>query len=171
MDENSVEFTAYNQAVEDAKAAIRAESQGGGYWAAAYINAITRRCSPHVYVNRVAAASPVAPVEQSEPQYVTIDGERRMVVPCPDGREDCEVLHTVPAPSAATPDEAQTGGFTCDCCGRNMEVRINGKFCNECAGYRAAASSTHARAAAEEIVKSELKGSNTLQGECDELPT
>lgn len=54
--ENSVAFTAYNQAIEDAKAAIRAESQGGGYWAAAYINAIARRCSPHVYVNRLAPA-------------------------------------------------------------------------------------------------------------------
>lgn len=40
---------AYNQGVEDAKCAIRAESQGGGYWAAAYINAIARRCSPFRY--------------------------------------------------------------------------------------------------------------------------
>lgn len=47
---------AYNQGVEDAKCAIRAESQGGGYWAATYINAIARRCSPHVYVNRVSAS-------------------------------------------------------------------------------------------------------------------
>jgi len=30
----------------------------------------------------------------------------------------------------------ETGGFTCACCGRNMEVRVNGKFCNECAGAR-----------------------------------
>ena len=40
---------AYNQGVEDAKCAIRAESQGGGYWAATYINAIARRCSPFRY--------------------------------------------------------------------------------------------------------------------------
>lgn len=48
----------------------------------------------------------VAPVEQSGPQYVTIDGERRQVIPCPDGREDCEVLHTAAAPLAARQDEA-----------------------------------------------------------------
>lgn len=29
----------------------------------------------------------------------------------------------------------KTGGFTCVCCGRNMEVRVNGKVCNECASY------------------------------------
>lgn len=40
---------AYNQGIEDAKCAIRAESQGGGYWAATYINAIARRCSPFGY--------------------------------------------------------------------------------------------------------------------------
>lgn len=54
--ENSIAFIAYNQAIEDALAAIRAESQGGGYWAATYINAIARKCSPHVYVNRVQAS-------------------------------------------------------------------------------------------------------------------
>lgn len=41
---------AYNQGIEDAMCAIRAESQGGGYWAATYINAIARRCSPYWYV-------------------------------------------------------------------------------------------------------------------------
>lgn len=40
---------AYSQGVEDAMCAIRAESQGGGYWAATYINAIARRCSPFRY--------------------------------------------------------------------------------------------------------------------------
>jgi hypothetical protein len=32
----------------------------------------------------------------------------------------------------------ETGGFTCECCGRNCEVRIDRRFCKECAGYRAA---------------------------------
>lgn len=41
----------------------------------------------------------------------------------------------------------QTGGFTCDCCGRNMEVRVDGKFCNECAGYRSTANALPAAAA------------------------
>lgn len=50
VDESSVAFASYNKAIEDAMAAIRAESQGGGYWAATFINAIARRCSPHVYV-------------------------------------------------------------------------------------------------------------------------
>lgn len=50
VDEHSAAFTAYNKAIEDVMAAIRAESQGGGYWAATFINAIARRCSPHVYV-------------------------------------------------------------------------------------------------------------------------
>lgn len=40
----------------------------------------------------------------------------------------------------ATETVGETGGFTCDCCGRNMEVRINGKFCNECAGCHSAES-------------------------------
>lgn len=45
----------------------------------------------------------------------------------------------------------KTGGFTCACCGRNTELRVNGKFCNECAGYRSAFTSDSARRAAEEI--------------------
>jgi hypothetical protein len=70
VDENSAAFTAYNQAVEDAKSAIRHESQGGGYWAATYINAIARRCSPHVYVNRLAPASTVAPYQSDESAWL-----------------------------------------------------------------------------------------------------
>lgn len=31
-----------------------------------------------------------------------------------------------------------TGGFTCSCCQRNMELRINERFCNECATFHAA---------------------------------
>lgn len=43
------------------------------------------------------ASAKAAPVEQSdESEYVVIDGERRRVVPCPDGRQGCEVLHTEP---------------------------------------------------------------------------
>lgn len=43
------------------------------------------------------AAATAAPVEQSDKsEYVVIDGERRRVVPCPDGRQGCEVLHTEP---------------------------------------------------------------------------
>lgn len=48
---------AYNQGIEDAKCAIRAESQGGGYWAATYINAIARRCSPFRYTGLPADAN------------------------------------------------------------------------------------------------------------------
>ncbi|HEU4509050.1 MAG TPA: hypothetical protein VFR78_12465 [Pyrinomonadaceae bacterium] len=70
--EKSVPFVAYNQAIEDALAAIRAESQGGRYWAAAYINAIARRCSPHVYVNRLGrsttAPAPSQPAREAETQ-------------------------------------------------------------------------------------------------------
>lgn len=63
----------------------------------------------HVGDNRVvvsypapAAASEVAP-QQSEPQYLTINGQRRMVIPCPDGIPGCEVLHTAPAAIAPSP--------------------------------------------------------------------
>lgn len=51
---------------------------------------------------------------------------------------------------ADTPTE--TGGFTCDCCGRNMEVRINEKFCNECAGYRSSAAPVVDRALYSELI-------------------
>lgn len=54
VDENSVAFTAYNQAIEDAKAAIRGEKVDDPYAAAIFINAIARKCSPHVYATRVA---------------------------------------------------------------------------------------------------------------------
>lgn len=59
----SAMFTAYNQAIEDAKAAIRGETVDDPWAAAVFINAIARKCSPHVYVNRLSAtASPAAPV-------------------------------------------------------------------------------------------------------------
>lgn len=60
MNEDSVAFIAYNQAVEDAQAAIRAattNADGSEFFSATFINAIARRCSPHVYVNRLAAAA------------------------------------------------------------------------------------------------------------------
>lgn len=34
---------------------------------------------------------------------------------------------------------AATGGFTCQCCGRSMELRVDGKYCNECGVYLATA--------------------------------
>jgi hypothetical protein len=52
--ENTTAFKAYNQAIEDAKAAIRGEHVDDPYAAATFINAIARKCSPHVYVNRLA---------------------------------------------------------------------------------------------------------------------
>src|ERR1051326_7104445 len=52
-----VAFTAYNQAIEDAKAAIRGEKVDDPYAAATFINAIARKCSPHVYVNRLATTA------------------------------------------------------------------------------------------------------------------
>lgn len=63
VDEHSAAFTAYNKAIEDVMAAIRAESQGGGYWAATFINAIARKCSPHVYV----ASLPMKPRTHEAP--------------------------------------------------------------------------------------------------------
>lgn len=35
-------------------------------------------------------------VDSQAGDTVVIDGERRMVIPCPDGRPACEVLHTAP---------------------------------------------------------------------------
>ncbi len=54
VEEKSVAFTAYNQGVEDALAAIRGEKVDDPYAAPTFINAIARKCSPHVYVNRLA---------------------------------------------------------------------------------------------------------------------
>jgi hypothetical protein len=54
--EQRPEFAAYSQAIEDAKAAIWGEKVDDPYAAAIYINAIARKCSPHVYVNRLATA-------------------------------------------------------------------------------------------------------------------
>lgn len=51
-------FTAYNQAIEDAKAAIRGEKVDDPFAAAVFINAIARKCSPHVYVNSLSPVSP-----------------------------------------------------------------------------------------------------------------
>lgn len=48
----AVAFAAYNQAVEDAKAAIREEARYTD-GAASFITAIARKCSPHVYVHRL----------------------------------------------------------------------------------------------------------------------
>jgi hypothetical protein len=45
-------FRAYNQAIEDAKAAIRGEKADNPYAAATFINAIARKCSPHRYVTQ-----------------------------------------------------------------------------------------------------------------------
>jgi hypothetical protein len=63
--EQRPEFVAYNQAIEDAKAAIRGEKVDDPYAAATFINAIARKCSPHVYVNRLATA----PTETSDPSF------------------------------------------------------------------------------------------------------
>jgi len=51
------------------------------------------------------------------------------------GPKFCGCKCEFPAASVTT-DAAATGGFECACCGRNMEVRVNGKWCNECAGSR-----------------------------------
>jgi hypothetical protein len=53
--EKRPEFVAYNQAVEDAKEAIRGEHVDDPNAASTFINAIARKCSPHVYVNRLDA--------------------------------------------------------------------------------------------------------------------
>lgn len=47
-------------------------------------------------IKQNSTAATAAPVEQSDEQYVVIDGERRRVIPCPDNKPDCEVLHTEP---------------------------------------------------------------------------
>jgi hypothetical protein len=52
----TVAFMAYNQAVNDAKAAIRGEKVDDPYTAATFISAIARKCSPHRYVAQVSDA-------------------------------------------------------------------------------------------------------------------
>lgn len=52
-------------------------------------------------------------------------------------QEAARKVVTAPAESTRIAGEPNTGGFTCDCCQRNMELRIDGKFCNECAASRA----------------------------------
>lgn len=76
---------AYSQGVEDAMCAIRAESQGGGYWAATFINAIARKCNPHVYVNRIAAF----PVDQSKTEFEQLSREQiiQAITDIEDARE------------------------------------------------------------------------------------
>lgn len=69
VDENSVAFTAYNQAVEDAKDAILAEANGNSLMLpGTFINAIARKCTPHVYVSRLAAAATAAPQQLDDKQ-------------------------------------------------------------------------------------------------------
>lgn len=85
LTEETEAFTAYNQAIEDALAAIREESQGGGCWAATFINAIARKCSPHVYVSSL---SPVSPSPAPEQDDATLDRIRALLArytqPCAD---------------------------------------------------------------------------------------
>lgn len=50
IEESSAIFAAYNQGVEDAKAAIRGEKADDPHAAPSFINAIARKCSPHRYV-------------------------------------------------------------------------------------------------------------------------
>lgn len=37
-------------------------------------------------------------------QVIVIDGEERVVIPCPDDREDCEVLHLAPLSEVEPPE-------------------------------------------------------------------
>lgn len=70
--EATAEFKAYNQAIEDALGAIRESSQGGGHWAATFINAIARKCSPHVYATRAASLVQASVPAKGEKDYQAI---------------------------------------------------------------------------------------------------
>ena len=73
--EKRPEFIAYNQAIEDAKEAIRGENVED-FAAAVCINAIARKCSPYVYVNRLATAPTETSAQCGEQGTFTHRGQR-----------------------------------------------------------------------------------------------
>ena len=97
-----VAFTAYNQAIEDAKNAIRGEKVDDPY-AATFINAIARKCSPNVYVNRLAT-TPTA--GESMPDL-------------PFACADCGV-------------QQHADGICANCGGKNLRRTAGGERCTEC---------------------------------------
>lgn len=58
--ESTAVFKAYNQAIEDAKAAIRGERVDDPHAAPTFINAIARKCSPHRYAMEVNSTADLA---------------------------------------------------------------------------------------------------------------
>jgi hypothetical protein len=54
--EETAVFKAYNQAIDDAKSAIRGERVDDPSAAPTFINAIARKCSPHRYAAQIAVA-------------------------------------------------------------------------------------------------------------------
>jgi len=105
--EKRPEFAAYNQAIEDAKAAIRGEKVDDPYAAATFINVIARKCSPHVYVNRIATA-PTATSHDCAYADGYADGFRH-------GRQSKQVRETCPRCAGSG---FETDGITsCDQCG------------------------------------------------------
>lgn len=140
VDESSVAFTAYNQAIEDAKAAIRAETtnaDGSEFFSATFINVVARKCSPHVYVNRLAAAVTAAPhCLLCGHKGVAPDGTCMAPVPmCSDdyhGTRRCGCKCRFPDTTAAPVEQSQTcewedngRGFWLASCGDAFKVYDN----------------------------------------------